>query len=162
MSRCEATMERKRKRCGREMDHGGPHTYYHDQGGETSWPDHLSDPVTGQQDRERATVECVPASEIVKGDEVLVTGKLGVVRKTVFSTLSSEEDGCALTFTDADSWWMPSCSYDVARVLPQQGLTPLEARGLRMAAIFGTPDPVPDEIASAIKKLKAIEGTNET
>jgi hypothetical protein len=32
-----------------------------------------------------------------------------------------------------------------------------EARALRLAAIFGTPDPTPPEIASALEKIRAIE-----
>lgn len=35
--------------------------------------------------------------------------------------------------------------------------TPLEAKALRLASIFGTPDPTPPEIESALAKLRAAE-----
>lgn len=38
-------------------------------------------------------------------------------------------------------------------------LTPHEARAIRLACIFGTPDPTPEVIVSALRKIKAISQT---
>ena len=68
-------------------------------------------------ERERYQVERVPASELCEGDQVLIGGALGAVDKTVFSLLDGGEDGFSLTFTDADSFFMPSATYPVLRVV---------------------------------------------
>ena len=66
---------------------------------------------------ERIVVEGVAVKDVQEGEGVLITGPLGLVRKTVFSTVSNEEDGCCLNFTDGDSFWMPSRDYEIAWVL---------------------------------------------
>lgn len=64
-------------------------------------------------------VEEVPVGEIVKGDEVLITGQLGTARLTVLSRVD-EEEGCVLNFTDDDDFfWVPSRNrdYTIARIV---------------------------------------------